>query len=289
VKRLLIVMMLLVAGSASAQEIGLYAPTAPFDGPVARLDFISALAAHIGGKTGKAMTGRAYAKASDFNAAIHRGDLHFAVVDASYLSSMGVSYTVLAVAERNGSTQATWEVVTSAPAKSVLDLRGKTVIIPAVGAREDAFVNNVLLEGELPRDFFHITTAPDALSALAAVEHGRAEVAIVPSGLARPAGVHKVATLGQVSWPVLVALPGAGQSAADELAAAAGSFSGGAVFQRFARGGADPGHDLGERFSKVDRHAPMAVPQLHLAASTLLAGRKFSIARPEVTGYVAGK
>ncbi len=139
-------------------------------------------------KTGRTMSGRAFAKAGDFSAAIRRGDIHYAVVDAPYLAALGVPYTVLAVAERGGATQAAWEVVTSLPARTLAELRGKTVAVPTIGARDEAFVSQVLLEAEVPKDFFaKITYAPDALSALAAIEHGRAEVAIV-AGRPRAAG-----------------------------------------------------------------------------------------------------
>src|SRR5262249_16173845 len=83
VKRILF--LLLLAGGAHAEGIGLYAPTAPFSGPVARLDYVTGLAERLGGD----LVGRAYAKAADFNAAVKRGELGYAVVDFAYLAAVG--------------------------------------------------------------------------------------------------------------------------------------------------------------------------------------------------------
>jgi hypothetical protein len=269
--------------------VGLFTPSAPFDGPVARLDFVSALA----GQLGKQYTGRAYAKATDFIAAVRRSEIRYAIVDAPFVAAMGVPYTVLATCERNGAPAASWELVTSTTAKNALELRGKILAAPAVGAHEDAFVTQVLFEGELPKEHFgKILFLPDALSALAAVEHGRAEAAVIPGGLPLPAGVHKlvtlttaVVTLTTVGWPVLVAFaPGAENEA---VAAAALGFHPPQVFDRLVRAGAEGVRTLSERFAHGERRGPMAVPGLRLTAAGLLGNRTFTIPRPDLATYIS--
>jgi hypothetical protein len=276
---------LLLASAAHADGgvgVGLFAPSAPFDGPVARLDFVSALA----GQLGKQYTGRAYAKATDFIAAVRRNEIRFAVVDAPFVAAMGVPYTVLATCERSGATSVSWELVTSTNAKNAFELRGKTVAAPAVGAREDAFVTQVLFEGELPKEHFgKILYLPDALSALAAVEHGRAEAAVIPGGLPLPAGVHKLSTLTTIGWPVLVALgPGSDNEA---VAAAALGFHPPQVFDRLVRASAEAVRALAERFGHAERRGPLAVPNLRLTAAGLLGNHTFAIQRPDLGTYIS--
>jgi hypothetical protein len=190
-----------LAGTAAAAPVtSACAPSTPFDG-TARLDFANKLAAHLAGADG---VGRVYGKASDFAAALAKGDVQLAVVDAEFLATTGAPHTALAVAVRDGDTAAPWQLVARGAA-GILELRGKTVLVPITDGRHAAFVDNALLGGELAAGFWKIEPSPDALSAVAAVGLGKADAAVVPSGVALPAGVTRVATLPSVSWPVLIA------------------------------------------------------------------------------------
>ena len=150
--------LVLLAAPAAAQEtltVGLYAPSAPFESAVKRLDFATSVAQHLAPKVGATTgAGRAYAKAGDFAAAAQKGEWQVAVVDASYLAALGTPYQVIASAQRNGATSAAWEVITASDAKSLLDLAGKTLAVPTLGARDDAFLTEVLLEGVLDKSHF---------------------------------------------------------------------------------------------------------------------------------------
>jgi len=267
-------------GIAHAEGIGLYAPSAPFAGPVERLDYVTGLAATLGG----GLVGHVYARASDFAAAVKRGEISYAVVDAAYLAAQGSPYPVLATARRGGQTEAPWEVVSALPVTSLSGLRGLGLAVPAIGARDEAFLTQVLLEGELPRDFFgRVSFAPDARSALAAVERGRADCAVVPSGLPRAPGVHRVATLRAVSWPVLVALPGAEHP---DAVAGAAARAHGTVLEGFVAGGEGAMRALAGRFTHEERRAPLVSPPLRLAGAALVGGRTYTIRRVPVTDYL---
>jgi hypothetical protein len=267
------ILFLLFSSTSRAETIGLYAPAAPFSGPVARIDYVNGLASHLG----SGWNGKAYARAADFAAAVKRGELDHAVIDAAYLAAIGTPYTVLATARRGGATGASWEVITAAGTGGVAALRGKTVAVPDVGARTEAFVHEVLFEGEIDRDFFgKLLTAPDALSALAAVERGRADAAVVPSGLPLPAGARRVLTLRTVPWPVLVSLKGGG----GEVVLRAAGYDGN-VFDGFVAGGGDAVRALAGRFSGRARRAPILVPDLRLPAAALLGGRTFTVPRTD--------
>ncbi len=273
-------------GTAHAQSrdtvtVGIYAPSAPFDGPVERLDFVSKLASHVASAAGASKgVGRAYSSATEFNAAVKRGDIQYAVIDGPYSAARGNPYKVLATAERGGATSATWQLVTSTSAKTVLDLRGKRISLPRIGSRNSAFLTNVLLGGELSESFFGAKVwSPDALSSLAAVKVGRADAAFVPSGIAVPSGMRRVFTTTRVSWPVFVALPSATDSRNAAVATAVASFSGGSVFSGFSKSGSDA-RSLARRFSRRNKRGPMAVPTPRLGVRDLMTGRTFAIERP---------
>jgi hypothetical protein len=282
-----IVMMLCgLAAAASAEplRVGVYAPATPFEGTAARLDFANKLAKHIGGADA---VGRVYGKASDFSSALRKGDIDLAVVDTTYLAASGGTYAVLAVAVRGGDTRVTWDLVARGTIDSVLELKGKTVLSPVVGGRETAFVNEALLGGELPPDFFKVESSPDVLSAIAALGIGKADAAVVPSGLSLPSGTNRVVTLPAISWPVLIASP---RASADTQALAAErslTFGGAGAISGFRSGSADAYKTLARRFGRPVRRGPMVMPNLRITVGELIEGRTFKIDPGDARRYVA--
>jgi ABC-type amino acid transport substrate-binding protein len=285
---LVVAIALLAPRGARAQElrVGLYAPSAPFAGTSARLDFVTRLARHLGAATGRTGRGKVYARAADFAGAVRAGQLDVAVVDPAYLAVSGAAHPVLATATRRGAAETAWQLVSRGGEGSILELRGKKLLCAAIGGREADFVYDALLGGELPRGFFaEVSGAPDVLSALAALGLGRADVAVVPAGVELPAGVRPVADLPPVSGPVLVAI---GASAEDrrKLAAAATRFAGGEVLDGFTAGG-EPGRTLGHRSAKRVRRGPMVIPTLRVAVDELVARRRPTIAPVDVRELIA--
>ena len=61
--------------AADGLRVGLFAPSTPFEGTGARLEFATKLAKHIGGDDA---VGRVYGKASDFASALRKGDIDLA-------------------------------------------------------------------------------------------------------------------------------------------------------------------------------------------------------------------
>jgi hypothetical protein len=281
---------LLFAGAPAFADtptgIGVFAPTAPFDGPVARLDAATAIAKHLAGQVGGAYVGRAYGRAADFVAAVRRKEVQFALLDAPFVAALGVPYTVLAGCEKGGDVDVAWEVVTSTGAKTLYDLRGKTIAAPAIGSREEAFVEGVLLGGELPASYFKITYAPDALSALGAVAHGRADAAFVPRGLPAPPGTRRFATLGPSRLPVFVALSGA--PTIPEVTAAIARYTP-SICDRMVPADGKSLQGLAARFGPRSRRAPWVAPQLKVGWDAALPPQTFTVPRPPLTSYLAGK
>src|SRR5258708_7346138 len=86
--------MLMVAGHSRAADkpitIAIYAPNAPFDSGTERFAFINRLAQQVTSAAGVPATGKAFARASDLEAAIKAKQVDFAVIDGVYLAERGV-------------------------------------------------------------------------------------------------------------------------------------------------------------------------------------------------------
>ena len=269
------------AAAADPVTVGVFVPSTPFDGTAARLEFANKLAVHLAGPDG---VGRVYGKASDFAAALAKGDIQLAVVDASFLAATGAAHTDLAVAIRGGDTAVAWQLVARAPIARVLDLRGKTVVAPVSGPAD--FIDNALLGGELPAGFLRAEASPDVVSAVAAVDLGKADAAVVPGGVTLPGGVTRIATLPSVSWPVLIAARGAPADVVARARERAVTFAGSGAIAGFRAGGTDGYAELGRRLRRKVRQAPMLQPNLRITVGGLIEGRTFAIPRPSLASYL---
>ncbi len=284
-RALVVALLLALASTASAETVtvGLFAPSAPFPSTASRVDFATKLAEHIAKALGGTGVGKVYARAGDFAAAVKKGEVTVAVVDATYLAGTSQSYTVLAASTRGGEVTQGWQVIARGGARKLAELRGKRVLVPANGGKEADLALNVLLGG-VEKDFVKIEAAPDTVSALAAVGLGKADAAIVPLGVEPPAGTAQVLTLPALSTPLLV---GYGTLTAQQKAAivaAAGSFKGDATIAGFRGGDADAVKAIARRFGAPVKKGPMVSPSVRLLVGDLVEGRKLSIERtPAVT------
>jgi hypothetical protein len=288
VKKLAICAILAVATAAHADTIvvGLYAPTAPFPSTSARVELASRLGDHVGKALGVSASGKVFARASDFASAVKSGEVTIALVDAAYLAVAGGNYTVIATAVRGGETSHAWQLVSRDGARFA-QLKGKRVLVPAIGGRETDFVLDVLLNGEVDRGFFaKIETAPDTASALAALGLGKADAAFVPAGVELPAGAQRVLVLPAVTGPVLVAYGNASTHRA-ALAAAASTFQGDATVAALRGADADAVRAVARRLVVPVKRAPFAVPAIRVLVGDLVEGRTFAIERTPASTFVA--
>ena len=281
--------LLLIASAAHADTltVGLFAPTAPFPSTATRVELATKLGEQFGKALNEPGNGKVFARASDFASAVKKGEVTVALVDATYLAAAGGNYTILAGAVRNNDTNHTWILVAHGATK-ISELKGKRVLVPAVGGREMDFVLNVMLGGEVGRDFFaKLEAAPDTASALAAVNLGKADAAVVPSGLDLPAGTTKLLDLPAISGPVLVAfgaLPAAKKAALVEAAAA---FKGDATVAAMRAVDADVVHAIQRRYGAPVKRGPLALPAIRLLVGDLVEGRTFAIERTSATAFAA--
>ncbi len=149
----------LVAAPAHADTVtvGLFAPAAPFPSTPARLELATKLGDQLGAALGGTGVGKVFARAGDFQAAVKKGDVTIALVDATYLATAGGNFTVIAESTRAGESMHGWQLVARS-ADKIAALKGKHVLVPSVGGRESDFLLNVLLGGEVGKDFFGRST-----------------------------------------------------------------------------------------------------------------------------------
>lgn len=250
------------AGPASADKLtlALFAPSATFESGEARFSFVSQLAQHLSAQTALDVEGKAFARAADFEAAVRKGQVDLAIVDGVYLAERGVPWEVLAVCTTNGELSARW-VLIAADAGGVLDLAGRKLALAASGGRDNAFIDNVLLDGELPKLFGERQATPDVASAAAAVALHKADAAFVPDALAR--SQHRVFDAGRVPNPALVVVRASLPRATRELLRGATlTAAGNALYDGWRAGGAEPYRALAARLSARTRRPVMAEPPL---------------------------
>lgn len=277
------------AESRDTITVGLYAPTAPFEGTGDRVAFVNALADHLAAEAGgKKVTGKVYSSASAFSAAVKKGEIQYAVIDAPYAAALGLPYKILASAVRSGESTAAWHVVAGSGISKLSDLRGKKVAIPTIGARQTAFLTQVLLDGEVEASYFgKVIDAADPRSALTMVSVGKADAAFVPSAVDVPGGLDSVLTLGRVGWPMFVALPGADEGRTKVFAARVKSFASTGAFSGFASPDAGRYRVLENSFGRGAKKGPMAVPPpARLTVRDILDGRAFVIPLSNVLDLV---
>jgi hypothetical protein len=269
---------------AEPVNVGLFAPSAPFPSNAARVELASRLGDHLAKALSATGMGRVYGRAGDFAAAVKKGEITVALVDAAYLAGSG-GYTVIAGSVRGGDTNQSWQLVARGGGK-IAELRGKRLLVPSNGGHETDFAMNVMLGGDVPRDFFaKVEAAPDTASALAALGLGKADAAMVPTGVDLPSGVSRVLALPAVAGPVLVAYGSITAQQRAALGAAAASFKGDATIGGFRGGDAEAIRTIQRRFSVPTKRGPLAVPAVRLVVGDLVEGRTFAIERTPATTF----
>jgi hypothetical protein len=284
----LALLFVLLGATAHAENItvGVFAPSAPFPSTAARVELASRLGEHVGKALGGTGTGRVYARAGDFATAVRGGTVTIALVDATYLAGANLGqYTVIAGSVRNGAIASNWQLVARGGGK-IDGLKGKRILVPSNGGRETELLLNVMLGGDVAKDFFaKIEAAPDTASTLASLNLGKADAAIVPTGVDLPGGVAVVLAMPSIAHPVLVAFK-ADATQKTALTTAAGTFKGDGTINGFR---ATDGRELravAGRFVIPAKRGQMAVPTARVVVGDLVEGRTWSLDRAPATTFV---
>jgi len=261
------------AARADTITVGVFAPSAPFPSTAARVELAARLGEHVGRALGGTGVGRVYARAGDFAAAVRKGEVTVALVDAAYLAGTGGYVVIAGAVQGAGGPAQPWQVLARAGTRTLAELRGKRVLVPSNGGREADFVLNVLLGGAERELFGKIEAAPDTASAVAALGLGKADAAIVPAGVDPPAGMAQVIALPPLPTPLLVAYGAVPAARRAALAQAAASFTGDAVVAAFKEGGDDGVQALARRFAPPVKRGPLLVPAVRVIAGELVLDR----------------
>ena len=270
---------------ADTVTVGLFAPAETFPSTSARVELAGKLADHVGKALGATAVGKVYARAGDFAAAVKKGEVTIALVDAAYLATTS-GYTAIAESTRAGESAHAWQLV-ARDADRIAALRGKRVLAPSIGGREADFVLAVLFGGEVPRDYFAvIDTAPDTASAIAALDLGKVDAAVVPASVDLPAGVTTVVKLPAVPGPVLGAYGALPAARKDALVDALASFHGDATVAGLRATDGASVRAVAARFAPPAKRGPFVVPAVRLLVGALVEGRTFAIERTPATSYV---
>ena len=220
----------LVATAMAQSEqvvVAVYVPSVVVGSAQARAEFAQGLAAQLGAKMGRSARGLAFANARDLEAAVARNEVQLAVLDPLYVAGRGAA-RIVATARRGGSTSVVAIGVGRVTGRGLPAVRGKRLVLPAVGGMESRFIDGFVLEGEATvRDYWSsVRTAPDGASAIASVAAGQADVAVVldspeARAVAGQRGLSVIFTTRPLPGPALAFMRAPDPALAGSLAAAA--------------------------------------------------------------------
>jgi len=205
----------LVSPPARGQEakgelvLALYAPTAPLPSADARFSFVDKIARYLQ-SVGVSVVPKVFARAADLETAIKRGQVDLAILDAFYAADRGANYPVIAVATAAGEPYQRWGLYTHLQSGSILDMSGKRLAwVSPAGTREAAYINNVLLYGELKvGQFFQMgSPTPDIGAAVSDVVLRRADCVFAPEQAVQGKSLRRVydaGEAGRIPNPALV-------------------------------------------------------------------------------------
>ena len=170
-----------------AVVVGVYVPSVAFGDSMARARFAEALAANLSQAIGRPVRGKAFAGAGEFFTQVQANEVDFAVVDAAVALERG-GFTPLAQAQSSGNPARALVLVAQSPG-TVASFAGKSVVLPEGVGREDRFLANFVLQGQLGAEHFvRQKTVRDAQAALSLVKLGKADLTVTwdaqASGLA---------------------------------------------------------------------------------------------------------
>jgi len=254
----------LVASAQQAQTpitIAIFAPNAPFEGADARYSYVQRLAAHISNVAGVQAKGQAFARAGDFEAAVKKGSVDFAILDPVYLATK--TYRVIATATTGGAVAKPWALFVAPSIPNFSALAGKRIAYAGASPRDLAFIENAILEGEVnvAKFFGAKQSTPDIASAVAAVSLGKADCVVAP--VDRGKGLKKLFDAAPVPNPAFVLVKnGVPESLVAQVTKAVTGFGAGGVFDGWRAGGGDAYKGLAGRMGARIRKAAMAEPDV---------------------------
>jgi hypothetical protein len=271
--------------AATPLVVAIYAPNAPFAGADARYAYVQRLANHIGNLAGVPCKGQAFARRGDFETAVRRGTVDFAIVGPVYLATR--NFKVIASATSGGATSKRWALFVGGGVKSFLGLQGKRLAYAHASSRDLAFVENAMLDGEVNvGKFFSAKQAtPDIASAVVAVTLGKADCVVAPADQGK--GLRKIFDAGPVPNPAFVQVKNTVPPAlVASVTKAVLGFGAGGALDGWRAGGGDAFRGLAGRMGARTRKAAMSEPDvLRLESQNVLLLSKIDVKLPPLKHY----
>jgi hypothetical protein len=241
--------------------VAMYAPAAPFADSSARLAYIQGLAKAVQQKTGLTTTGKIYVRLGDLLAA--KPD--FAIVDGQCLAAQRLGagpQPLLAQAVIGGDTAQAWGLYTRG-GETLASLKGKKLAYVNTGCRDNDFLDNAMLEGEVKTAGFFggLVDRPDVTAAIATVrDYKAADAVFAPAAQAR--GLTKVYDAVTVPNAGLVALRVFPGRLVDSVKEAALGYGGGGGIEGW-RGASPSAYSLlGARLGPRHKRPVFAPPEV---------------------------
>ena len=265
--------------------IAIFAPNAPFEGADARYSYVQRLATHIGSVAGVPAKGQAFARAGDFEAAVKKGTVDFAIVDSVYLASR--TFKVIATATTGGATSKHWALFVGAGVPNFLGLQGKRLAYASSSPRDLAFIEHAMLDSEVnvAKFFGSKQGTPDVASAVATVALGKADCVVAP--VDRGKGLRKIFDAGSVPNPGFVQVKtGLADNLVASVSKAVLGFGAGGALDGWRGGGGDAYRGLAGRMGARTRKAAMSEPDvLRLESQDVLLLGKIDTLLPPLQHY----
>ena len=270
---------------AASIVVAIFAPNAPFEGADARYSYVNRLASHISSVAGVPAKGQAFARAGDFEGAVRKGTVDFAIVDSVYLASR--TFKVIATATTGGATSKHWALFVGAGIPNVLGLQGKRLAYASSSPRDLAFIEHAMLDSEVNVNKFFGSRqgTPDVASAVAAVSLGKADCVVAPVDRGR--GLRKIFDAGAVPNPGFVQVKsGLPDATVAAVSKAVLGFGAGGALDGWRGGGGDAFRGLAGQMGARTRKAAMSEPDvLRLESQDVLLLGKLDTTLPPLQHY----
>lgn len=191
-----------IPGTAMAQNVvAMYTPGMDFQDGAARNLFVGQVAELLSSKTGQVWEGRAYSRASDFEAARKEADV--AIIDADYFSVKSSGFKPVAMLSSDGQVKRPLKVIAHrGNGDNLYQYRHKRIALVQGTSLPKSFVTSTALGFEAEADsYFSIDEVRDVRSAINAVDMGTSDLALVFDGYDR--GFTTIYTAPSVGLPVI--------------------------------------------------------------------------------------
>ncbi len=186
--------------------VALYTPSLDFADGAQRNEYINKIAKGLSEKTGQPWEGRAFGKASDFEA--DRSNISIAILDADYFLSKGGSLKPVAMLSASGQTKRPMKIIAKrGKGDKLYQFRNKRFAVVSSSSLTASFISSSALGNEVKATsyFASLDDVHNVRAAINAVDMGKNDLAMVFDGY--DSGFTTIYTTPAVGLPVVAINP----------------------------------------------------------------------------------